>query len=311
MNVSRVVLGKVISDPVVQQASGTARTATDDPLGRGVPGFIDAIIHGHTRCGSGKVEFDSGRALMVGNHFSEDSFENRAGSFGETVLPWGFDASVPNLSSVAFAPGDELIGSEFGTEIGDKLSRDPSPGKPEPVQGVRDGQGTFVVKNSHVVKSGSAVNHVQGPNLLVVGGFQLDQVKMNDITKISGLWKLAASTNVFPGLFETNVAFQVLGRSNDLFPNASKAESTSELLIGRMSERFVTTHQRTPECRVAELTRGCFRFFRLRGSRTGIRAGIRRGRRSSQHRIDGEAGETAIIKSKRFGVELSGFRASL
>ena len=143
MNVGRVVLGQLIGNAIVQQTPGTTRTSTDDPLGRGVPGLVDAIVHGHTRRSRGEVEFDSSRALVVRNDLSEDPFENRAGAFGETVLPRSFDARVPNLGSVAFAPGDEFVGAEFGTEVSDELSGNPSPRKPESVQSVRGSRGTL------------------------------------------------------------------------------------------------------------------------------------------------------------------------
>ena len=102
MNVGRVMLRQMVGDTIVQQTPGTTRTSTDDPLGRGVPGLIDSIVHGHARRSRGEVEFDGGRAL-VRNDLSEDSFEDRAGAFGETILPRSFNARVPNLSSVTFA----------------------------------------------------------------------------------------------------------------------------------------------------------------------------------------------------------------
>ena len=267
MYVGRVLLGQVIGSPVVQQTPSTTWTSADDPLRR-VPGFFDAIIHGHTSRSRGEVEFNSGRALVVRDDLSEDSFENRAGAFGETVLPRGFDARMPNLGPMAFTPGDEFVGAEFGTEVSDELSGNSSPRKPEPAQGVRDSQDIFVVKNPHVAESGSTADHIQGPSLFGVGGFQLNQAEMNDISEISGLRKLASSANVISGLFEADVALQVLSSGDDVFADAAKAESTCELLVCLMSERFVTSHQCAPECRVSELLRGCFRFSGLWG---GIR----------------------------------------
>jgi hypothetical protein len=160
---------------------------------------------------------------VVGDDLSEDSFENRAGTFGETVLPGGFDAGMPNLGSVSFTPGNELVGAEFGTEVGDELSGNPSPREPEPVQSVRDSRGTLVNENPNVVKPGSAVDHVQGPNLFVVSRFKLNQIQVNDISEISGLRELASSADVFSGLLETNVALQVLGSGDDVLADAAKA----------------------------------------------------------------------------------------
>ena len=94
----------------------------------------------------------------------------------------------------------------------------------------------LVVENRHVMKSGSAVDHVQGPNFLVVGGFQLDQIKMNDVSEVSGFRKLTSSADVLSGLFEANVAFQVLGGGDHVFPNVAKSEGAGELLICRVPE---------------------------------------------------------------------------
>ena len=104
-----------------------------------------------------------------------------------------------------------------------------------------------------MMKSGSAVDHVQGPSFLVVGGFQLNQIKMNDISEVSGFRKLTSSTNVFSGLFEANVAFQVLSRGDDMFAHTAKSESARELLVRRVSEGLMTSHECAPGCRISEL----------------------------------------------------------
>ena len=102
------------------------------------------------------------------------------------------------------------------------------------------------MKNPHVVESGNAVDHVQGLNFLVVSSFQLDQIKMGDISEVSGFRKLASSANIFSGLFEAGVALQVLCSDDDVFADAAKSESAHELLVRRVSERFVTSHECSP-----------------------------------------------------------------